>query len=62
MGEAVRDHMTVAGKGADCVALGIAPWGATVNKLALDGTDVSRFRVCSAVWYVIKRFKNLIRY
>ena len=41
VGEAVRDHITVAGKGTDCVALDIAPWGATSNKLALDGTDVS---------------------
>ncbi|CAL1535900.1 unnamed protein product [Lymnaea stagnalis] len=39
VGEAVRDHMTVRGRGAEdvCVALGIATWGSVANNLALDG-------------------------
>ena len=44
VGEAVADYVTVSGKSSgECVALGIAPWGATANRMVLDGEDVSTF-------------------
>ncbi|XP_005091977.2 transient receptor potential cation channel subfamily M member-like 2 [Aplysia californica] len=40
VGEAVRDHITVSGRGREeCVALGVATWGCVANKLVLDGED-----------------------
>ena len=49
VGEAVRDHITVNG-GDECVALGIAPWGAVANKTVLDGVDVSNFLLCLCLY------------
>ncbi|XP_076450410.1 transient receptor potential cation channel subfamily M member-like 2 [Babylonia areolata] len=38
VGEAVQDHIQASGEDPnECVALGIAPWGAVANNLALDG-------------------------
>ncbi|GFO31362.1 transient receptor potential cation channel subfamily m member 2-like [Plakobranchus ocellatus] len=39
VGEAVRDHITITGRGSQvpCVALGIVTWGCVANRLALDG-------------------------
>ena len=54
VGEAVQDHIQASGSadGNECVALGIASWGAVANNLALDGEGVSClvFKLSGTVW------------